>query len=107
MRWARCLWDEESISFYFEFDMDGYVVRQVELQDPRGRALAAASLAEWQAALREDRSGAYESVYGMTAEPAISEWEGHDPQWLSADEFETIWATARLQIRNRHRHSPS
>ncbi|MEU4730123.1 hypothetical protein [Streptomyces sp. NPDC023588] len=27
-------------------------------------------------------------VIGLTAEPPVSEWEGYDPQALSADEFE-------------------
>jgi hypothetical protein len=107
MGWVRCFWDEEAIWFYFEIDTDGYVIRQIEFQEPGGEALAAASLAEWQEAQRDDRLGEYETVYGLTAETPISEWEGHDPQWLSVDEFATVWSTARQQIQNRHRHPPS
>ncbi|MBM7053724.1 hypothetical protein [Streptomyces durocortorensis] len=40
MRWVRCFWDEEAISFHFELDTDGYVIRQVEFQEPGGEALA-------------------------------------------------------------------
>ncbi|MFI0225645.1 hypothetical protein [Streptomyces lydicus] len=107
MRWVRCFWDEEAISFYFELDTDGFVIRQVELQEPGGEALAAASLVEWKEAQKNDRLAGYESVYGLTAEPPISEWEGHDPQWLSAKEFESVWSTARRQIHDRHRQPPS
>ena len=106
-RWVRCFWDEEAVCFYFELDTDGYVVRQVELQEPGGKALAAASLAEWQEAPSAGRLAEYESVYGLTAEPPISEWEGHDPQGLSADEFEIIWSTARRQLQDRQQRHPS
>ncbi|CAM5445224.1 MULTISPECIES: hypothetical protein [Streptomyces] len=101
--WVRCLWDEEDVWFYFELDADGYVTRQVELQGPGNKALAAASLAEWEQARREGRSAQYENVYGLTAEPAISEWEGHDPQSLSADEFEIVWSAARDELQDRQR----
>ncbi|MFH9611840.1 hypothetical protein [Streptomyces sp. NPDC017448] len=107
MRWVRCLWDEEGISFSFELDADGYVIRQVELQEPGGEALAAASLTEWQEAHKGDRSSEYESVYGVTAELPITAWEGHVPQWLSADEFERVWSTARQQIENRRPRPPA
>lgn len=32
-RWLRCFWDEEAVRFYFELDTDGYMIRQVELQE--------------------------------------------------------------------------
>ncbi|WP_333741117.1 hypothetical protein [Streptomyces sp. IBSBF 2806] len=107
MRWVRCFWDEEAVSFYFELDTDGYVIRQVECREPGGEAVAAASLTEWQEAQNGNRWGEYESVYGLTAESPISEWEGHDPQWLSVDEFESVWSTARQELQDRHRHPPS
>ncbi|MCN9243743.1 hypothetical protein NGF19_23655 [Streptomyces sp. RY43-2] len=102
-RWIRCFWDEESVWFYFELDGDGYVLRQVELQCPGDKALAAASRAEWQEARRGGQSAAYERVHGLTAEPPVSEWEGHDPERLSADEFEIVWSTARRQLQDRQR----
>jgi hypothetical protein len=106
-RWVRCFWDEEAIWFYFELDADGYVTRQVEFQELRNKALAAASLAEWQVARSAGRLAEYENVYGLTAEPPISEWEGHEPQWLSANEFESVWSTARQKIQDRQRQRPS
>jgi hypothetical protein len=106
-RWVRCFWDEEAVWFYCELDTDGYVIRQVELQEPGNKALAAASLVEWQEAQRDGRLAEYESVYGLTAELPISEWEGHDPQRLSADEFEVVWSTARRQLQDRQRRQPS
>ena len=45
--WVRCFWDEEDVWFYFELDADSYVIRQVELQEPGSKVLAAASLAKW------------------------------------------------------------
>lgn len=105
--WVRCFWDEEDVWFYFELDADGYVIRQVELQEPGSKALAAASLVEWQEAQRDGRSAEYESVYGLTAEPPISEWEGHDPQSLSVDEFEIVWLTARGELQDRQRRPSS
>lgn len=105
--WVRCFWDEEDVWFYFELDADGYVIRQVELQEPGNRALTAASLAEWQEAQGDGRSAEYESVYGLTAEPPISEWEGHDPQPLPADEFEIVWSTARGELQDRQRRPSS
>lgn len=83
------------------------MIRQVELKEPGSKALAAASLAEWQEAQKKGRLAEYESVYGLTAEPPISDWEGHDPQWLSANEFESVWSTARRQIQDRQRQHPS
>ncbi|GAA3112566.1 hypothetical protein ACFQ0X_43270 [Streptomyces rectiviolaceus] len=105
--WVRCFWDEEDVWFYFEVDADGYVIRQVELLGPGSKALTAASLAEWQEARGDGRSAEYESVYGLTAEPPISEWEGHDPQSLSADEFENVWSTARGELQDRQRRPSS
>ncbi|MER6601539.1 hypothetical protein, partial [Streptomyces parvus] len=99
--------DEEDVWFYFEVDADGYVIRQVELQEPGNKALTAASLAEWQEAREDGRSAEYKSVYGLTAEPPFSEWEGHNPQSLSAGEFEIVWSTARGELQDRQRRPSS
>ncbi|GAA1545308.1 hypothetical protein GCM10009730_63000 [Streptomyces albidochromogenes] len=106
-RWLRCFWADEAVWFYFELDTDGCVIRPVELQEPGNKALTAASLAEWQEAQSDGRLADYECVYGLTAELPISEWEGHDPQWLSANEFEVVWSTARRQLQDRQRRHPS
>lgn len=102
-RWVRCFWDEESIWFYFELDAETVVTRQVEVQQPGGGILATASLTEWQEAQTAGRLAEYEAAYGLTAELPFSEWEGHDPKWLSVEEFETVWTSARQRIQARLR----
>ncbi|MFK4221556.1 hypothetical protein [Streptomyces sp. NPDC019890] len=47
--------------------------------------MAAASLDEWQRAQDAGRLADYEKKYGLTAESPVSEWEGHDPEQLTAD----------------------
>ncbi|MFJ2349687.1 hypothetical protein [Streptomyces antimycoticus] len=94
-RWFRSYWAEEDIWFYFEVDADGWVARQVELQGPLKKPIAAASLAEWGAAQQAGTLGDYEGTFGGTAEVPVHEWDGHEPQDLTAVEFETVWLTAR------------
>ncbi|MFJ6722668.1 hypothetical protein [Streptomyces sp. NPDC091259] len=84
--WFRCHWDEEDTWFYFEVDSDGWVVRQVELQGPGLRPLAAA------------RDTDDDARYGFTAESPVSQWEGHAPQPLTAAEFERVWDRARREL---------
>ena len=102
-RWACCFWDEEEICFYFELDADGQVLRQVELQEPGPTPLAAASLDEWQRAQNAGDLTEYEAKYGLTASLSFHEWEGHDPRWLSGDEFESVWTAAREHIEQHSR----
>lgn len=97
----RCRWDEEDTWFYFEVDAEGMVTRQVELQGPELAPLAAASLDEWQRARHAGSLAAYENKYGLTAEPPVSEWEGHTPEQLTSEEFEEVWGPARRQIASR------
>jgi len=99
--WMRCHWDEEDIWFYFEVDADGWVIRQVELEGPELTPIAAASLAEWQQARDAGRLRAYDSRFGITAELPVSEWEGHDPEELTSEEFEAAWGAARRHIASR------
>lgn len=87
----RCYWDDEDVWFYFEVDAEGWVTRQVELQGPGLTPIAAASLDE------------YDSRFGITAELPVSEWEGHDPEQLTFEEFEAVWGPARRQIASRPR----
>ncbi|MCP9985593.1 MULTISPECIES: hypothetical protein [Streptomyces] len=94
----RCHWDEEDIWFYFEVDAEGRVVRQVELEGPELTPIAAASFVEWQEACNAGRLDEYDSRFGSTAELPVSEWEGHDPEQLTSDEFEEVWNSARRQI---------
>ncbi|WP_137980446.1 hypothetical protein [Streptomyces violaceusniger] len=100
-RWFRSYWAEEDIWFYFEVAADGWVARQVELQGPLQEPIAAASLAEWEAAQRAGTLGDYEATFGGTAEVPVQEWDAHDPQDLTAEEFETVWLTARAACQAR------
>ncbi|MFD3328830.1 hypothetical protein [Streptomyces sp. NPDC058701] len=97
----RCYWDEEDTWFYFEVDAEGCVSRQVELEGPELTPIAAASLAEWQRAYEAGRLDEYGSRFGITAKVPVSEWEGHDPEQLTSEEFEEVWGPARLQIASR------
>ncbi|MGA5701963.1 hypothetical protein [Peterkaempfera bronchialis] len=99
--WMRCSWDEEDIRYLFEISDDGYVTRQIELRGPERAPIAAASLVEWLTARDTGRLPEYEAVYGLTAEPPVPEWEGHNPQPLSAADFEDAWQAARQAIHSR------
>nr|BFD87035.1 hypothetical protein StreXyl84_64360 [Streptomyces sp. Xyl84] len=97
----RCYWDEEDTWFYFEVNAEGWVIRQVELEGPELIPIAAASLAEWQGARDAGRLDEYDNRFGITAELPVSEWEGHDTERLTSEEFEEVWAFARRQIVSR------
>ncbi|MFF9502303.1 hypothetical protein [Streptomyces sp. NPDC014656] len=97
----RCHWDEEDIWFYFEVDAAGWVVRQVELEGPERTPVAAASLDERQRAHDAGRLEEYDSSFGITAELPVSEWEGHNPEPLTSEEFEEVWGPARQRIASR------
>ncbi|WP_411103799.1 hypothetical protein [Streptomyces sp. cmx-4-9] len=97
----RCYWDEGDIWFYFEVEAGGWVTRQIELEGPELTPIAAASLTEWQQAYDTGRLDEYDNRFGITAELRVSEWEGHDPEQLTSDEFEEIWTAARRQIAAR------
>ncbi|MFF8279968.1 hypothetical protein ACF05T_28345 [Streptomyces lateritius] len=99
--WMRCHCNEEDIWFYFEVDSEGCVTRQVELQGPALTPTAAASLDEWQQAQDAGRLDEYDHRFGITAELPVTEWEGHDPEELTSDQFEEVWDTARRQITAR------
>jgi hypothetical protein len=101
--WVRCHWGEEDIWFYFEVDAEGWVTRQVELQGPELVPIAAASLDEWWKAQEPGRLDAYDHRFGITAEAPVSEWEGHEPEALTSEQFEEVWGPARRQIASRPR----
>ncbi|MFD4483271.1 hypothetical protein ACFWPU_45205 [Streptomyces sp. NPDC058471] len=96
--WMRCYWDEEDIWFYFEVGAEGWVTRQIELQGSALTPIAAAALDEWQRAQDAGRLDEYDSRFGLTAELPVSEWEGHDPEELTSDQFEEVWGMARRHI---------
>jgi hypothetical protein len=97
----RCYWDEEDTWFYFEVDAEGWVIRQIELEGPELTPIAAASLAAWQQASDTGRLDEYDNRFGITAELPVSEWEGHDPELMTSDEFEQVWNAARREIAAR------
>jgi hypothetical protein len=97
----RCYWDDEDTWFYLEVDAEGCVIRQVELEGAELTPIAAASLAEWQRAYDAGRLDEYDNRFGITAELPVSEWEGHDPEQLTSEQFEQIWESARRQIASR------
>ncbi|QGV79644.1 hypothetical protein [Streptomyces ficellus] len=99
--WMRCHWDEGDTWFYFEVDSDGWVIRQVELEGPELIPVAAASVAEGQRARDAGRLDEYDGRFGITAESPVSEWEGHDPEQLTFEEFEEVWGSARRRIASR------
>ncbi|MCX5441202.1 hypothetical protein [Streptomyces sp. NBC_00063] len=105
--WFRSYWTEEDIWFYFEVDADGWVTRQVELQGPLEKPIAAASLAEWQAAQQAGTLASYEATFGATAEAPVHEWDGHEPHPLTHSEFETVWRAARTACRAGTRSLPT
>ena len=102
-RWFRSYWAEEDTWFYFEADAGGWVTRQVELQGPLQKPITAASLAEWEGAQQAGTLAEYEATFGATAEVAVHEWDAHEPQDLTAGEFETVWRTARAICQARAR----
>ncbi|MFJ3250068.1 hypothetical protein [Streptomyces sp. NPDC086782] len=99
--WMQCFWDEEAIWFYFEVDAGGWVTRQVELQGSELTPIAAASLDEWQRAQQAGGLAEYEKMFGVTAGLPVSQWEGHEPDQLTAQEFEAVWDAARRTITAR------
>ena len=102
-RWFRTYWAEEDVWFYAEVDADGRVTRQVELQGPLGKPIAAASLAEWEAAQQAGTLADCEATFGATAEVPVHEWDAHEPQDLTAEQFEIVWLTARATCQARAR----
>lgn len=96
----RCYWDEEDAWFYFEVDAEGWVTRQVELQGSELTPVAAASLDEWQHAQQAGALAEYEREFGVTAELPVPQWEGHEPDQLTSQEFEEVWDAARREIKS-------
>lgn len=85
----RSYWDEEDTWYYFEVRDDAWVSRQVELHGPELRPVVAA------------RDTDSDARYGTTAESPVTEWEGHVPEPLTTEEFESVWCSARRQLAAR------
>ncbi|MFG3284168.1 hypothetical protein [Streptomyces sp. NPDC048111] len=86
MRWFRSYWGEADTWFYFEVGDDGWVRRQIELEGPALRPVAAATA--------EDD----DARYGFTAESPVTDWEGHVEVPLTLREFEVVWVDARQRL---------
>ncbi|MGW1070700.1 hypothetical protein ACWD4F_40150 [Streptomyces aureus] len=102
-RFFRSYWAEEDTWFYCEADAEGWVIRQAELQGPLEKPVTAACLVEWEAAQQAGTLADYEAVFGAPAEVPVQEWEAHEPQDLTAAQFETVWRTARASCQARAR----
>ncbi len=73
----------------------------------RVKSIAAASLAEWEAAQQAGTLRDYEAIFGATAEVPAHEWDAHEPHDLTVGEFETVWLTARAACQARARVRPT
>ncbi|MCX4553107.1 hypothetical protein [Streptomyces sp. NBC_01500] len=97
--WIRAYDDESDTWSYIELDDNGGALRQVDLQGPQRRPVAAASLTE----VIEVRDHAdlaamttYERTYGVLAEGSLHGWQDFDgPTEITEHEFESTWAAAR------------
>jgi len=101
VRWLRHYLDEEDVTYFFEIDDEGWVVRQVELRGGSQTPTVAAARAELPDANRDGLAAvqAYEAKYGVLAEQPMSKW---DADFRHADvepaEFEVIWNQARAHL---------
>ncbi len=101
VRWLRSYWDEHDVTFFFEVDDDGWILRQVELRGADKTPTVAASLAEWPDADRDGLAAvqAYEAKYGALADQPVTAWDDAFARVeIEQTEFETIWQRARSQL---------
>ncbi len=94
-RWVRSYWAEGDVTYYFEVGEDAWVTRQVELEGDGQHVVAAADLAEWQAALAAGRVHEYQARFGVLAENPTTEWGDWPQVDLTKEEFEQVWRSAR------------
>ncbi|MFC9679011.1 hypothetical protein [Streptomyces sp. NPDC056948] len=97
--WIRAYDDESDTWTYIELDDNGWALRQVDLQGPQRRSVAAASLTEViEARDHGDPAAmtAYERKCGVLAEGSLHGWQDADgPIEITQHEFESTWAAAR------------
>ena len=88
VRWLKSYWEDEDILFYFEFDEDRWVLRQVELKGPMRTPISAAALSEMPDARTEglDAVREYEERYGGLADQPMPEELDFPHEDISADE---------------------
>ena len=101
VRWLKSYWGEEDVLFFFEFDEDGWVLRQVELRGPTRTPIAAAAMSEWPDPQTDglDAIRAYTARYGGLADQPMSTWDADFPhEDISAEAFEDVWRKARSKL---------
>ncbi|MCX4649582.1 MULTISPECIES: hypothetical protein [unclassified Streptomyces] len=71
----------------------------LELPDPQPLAPSAPQLPDHTA--YQQIMADFVAADATTAELPVSEWEGHDPEQLTSEEFEEVRGSARRQIASR------
>ena len=110
-QWERAEWVEGDVEgapivFFFEFNADGEVLRQVELAGGERVPIAAASLDEFwrlQGGVAQPATPElvrYEHRYGRVAEGSRHDWTDYPGEPISLDEFEAVWQRARAFLDN-------
>ena len=98
------------MTFFFEADEDGWVLRQVELRGPEKIPTVAAALAEWPDADHDGLAAvhAYEAKYGTLSETPITAWDDGFPNvGINQAEFEAVSGSVVAHISRRARQNPS
>ena len=99
-RWVKAYWSEEDVTFYWEVDGEGWVLRSAEFAGAERRPQAAATLEE---TLRERDGGdlhQYEARFGVVPETPLREWDfPHDV--ITPQEFEEAWKKARATVESQ------
>lgn len=95
-RWWRSYWADDDVTFYFEVDTDGFVLRQVEVEGPQQLANAACSTQEWEDAFRSGTAHQYADRYGWPVDGSTRTWTGHDLEPSTQEEFDAVWTPARV-----------
>ena len=91
--------------FFFEFNQDGRILRQVEFVGAQSTVVGAAAAEEWWSCQEWTRQPstpatvAYESRYGRVGEGSLDDFDDdYEPQPLSAEAFEEVWRFARANL---------
>jgi hypothetical protein len=104
VRWLTSYFEDDDILYYFEFDEDGWVLRQVELEGPNRTPITAAALSEWPDPVVDglDAQRAYMARYGAVGDQPLPSREPDFPhEQISADEFERVWRKARASLEEK------
>jgi hypothetical protein len=125
VRWVRALWDEPDLvgeavegidgscmTFLYEFDASGLVLRAIELLGKAAVPVGASSLAEFWEAQGYRRHAATpallarERQYGGVPEGSEADWGEYPHDEIDQAEFERVWSLARnhLTVHPRDTH---